>query len=381
MASEPIHIGFMGGGPRGNSIYETLVFQRRFKGQIHPTCIVDRSPGVLKEWSYKVDFPCKSLDEMLRNESIDAVVIVTPPSTHAKCAKACLEAGVHAWSEVPMGLSLEELWAIRDAARANKGTGGTYALGENYCWHLGNQFALQLVNDGAMGDIFYMEGVYHHSLEHYMIVENFTHGKQVDPAKDLGTTPTWRATLPPITYGHAIGPCLHVLEAQRTDRPVQVSAFGNMKMLARFNTQNFQLGLCRTANDVICKFGSGFVLPNHGFTRHAFWGTRCLFEAPATHDGRYYLYKVPPDQSTYPARHQQEGIYLDDGDLREMGIVHATGGHGGSDTLMFQAWIDGIRGKDPYPIDAVKGAEMTACGICGALSIDSGRTINIPDFS
>lgn len=379
--SEPIHIGFIGGGSRSRSIFNTLVMNRAFEDAFLPVALADTNPATLKDWGYLVDNCHDTLDDLLKEDELDAVVVVTPPATHASIAAKCLDAGLHVWSEVPMGLTIDGLWSIIDAERSNKGNNGKYAFGENYCWFIGNQFAAKLVEDDVMGEIFYMEGVYHHSVEHYMIAENFIENKEIDPETAPEVTPTWRATLPPITYGHAGGPCLYVLNKQLRDKPVEVAAFGNMKMQKRFNNDNFQIGLFKTKHGVICKFGSGFVLPNHGIIQHVYWGTRCVYEAPNSYFGDHYLYVVPKDQAHFPARHQQEGIYLNEHDLVKRGVRRAEGGHGGADSLMFQDWLASLRREKPYDIDAVKGAEMTAIGILGQEAIKQGRLLEMPDFS
>lgn len=46
-----------------------------------------------------------------------------------------------------------------------------------------------------MGDLFYTEGEYHHSVEHYLITENYLGGMSIDPELAEEVHPTWRATL------------------------------------------------------------------------------------------------------------------------------------------------------------------------------------------
>ncbi len=378
--TEPVKIGFIGGGPRSNSIFNTIVMNRRFEDAFEPVTIVDTNPKVIEDWQFKVDHACTSLDEFLKQD-IDAALIISPPSTHASIARKCLEAGIHAWSEVPMGLTMEEIFSIIDAERGNKGNSGKYALGENTCWYLGIQFASLLAEGGTMGDLFYLEGEYHHSVEHYMIEENFTGGKALDPELHLDTKPTWRATLPPIIYGHTAGPALYVLNKQDpNDRPVAVDGFGNMKMQKRFGNDNFQMAMFQTANDVICKFGSGFVLPNNEVRHFTFWASRCYLDIMESSRREYFLHLVPEDKARFPSRHQVEGHALSEDEIKKMGARHAEGGHGGGDTLMFEDWLASLRGNRPYDMNAIKGAEMTAVGVLGLKAIRDKRRIEIPDF-
>ena len=56
---------------------------------------------------------------MLRDPSVDAVVIATRHDSHASLALAALGAGKHVFLEKPMALRRAELDALRDAARAS----------------------------------------------------------------------------------------------------------------------------------------------------------------------------------------------------------------------------------------------------------------------
>nr|MDO8117461.1 Gfo/Idh/MocA family oxidoreductase [Candidatus Sigynarchaeota archaeon] len=366
---EPIKIGFIGGGPRSNSIFNTIVMNRQFENAFEPVAIVDPKPNVTDEWRFKVEHPCTSLDDFL-NQDIDAALIISPPATHASIARKCLDAGLHTWSEVPMGLTMDEVFSIIDAEKANKGSTGKYALGENTCWYLGIQLAAKLAREGSMGNLFYMEGEYHHSVEHYMIEENFTGGKAFDPEFHPDTKPTWRATLPPIIYGHTAGPALYVLNKQdKNDRPVCVDGFGNMKMQKRFNNHNFQIAMFQTANDVICKFGSGFVLPNNEVRHFLFWASKCYYDIIESSRKEYFLHLVPEDQARFPQRHQVGGRAISEDEIKAMGVRHAEGGHGGGDPLMFEDWLSSLRCKHQYEMNAIKGAEMTAVGILGLEAI------------
>lgn len=57
-----------------------------------------------------------SVGEMLRGMEIDAVVICTPPATHAEIARECLERSVHILCEKPLALSSEEAEGMIRAA-------------------------------------------------------------------------------------------------------------------------------------------------------------------------------------------------------------------------------------------------------------------------
>lgn len=67
---------------------------------------------------------CKSytkLDTMLSQESLDAVLVCTPPATHADIVVTCLEQSLHVLCEKPLALDIEEtLRMYRAAQKAGK---------------------------------------------------------------------------------------------------------------------------------------------------------------------------------------------------------------------------------------------------------------------
>lgn len=381
---DPIKIGFIGGGPRARSLWNSIFSSPKMEEYAEPKAIFDINPEFVKDWRYLVQNGHTSLDSFLKDD-IDAVVIGTPPSTHAALSIQCLRAGLDVWSEVPMGLTMEELWGIIDAEKSNKGTKGHYSYGENYCYYVQCQFMAMKNKQNAIGDIYYAEGEYTHSVEHYMIDENYNKKveRELDPELFPNTKPTWRANFIPIKYGHACGPCLYVLNRNSKgviERPIEVTAMGNMKMQKRFNTQNFQIAMIKTSEDTIVKFAIGFVLGAHGRIFTSFWGSRGLFMGGSFQSKDHYYVETPPEKAMYPDRLESKPQILSDEDLIKLGTPHATGGHGGGDVIMFQRWLESLYEKKPLEIDVYRGAEMTAPGILAVEAIETKKVVPIPKF-
>jgi predicted dehydrogenase len=61
----------------------------------------------------------ESLDGLLGRTPLDAVLILTPPATHADLAERATEAGLHVLVEKPMGLTVADGRRIVDAARTH----------------------------------------------------------------------------------------------------------------------------------------------------------------------------------------------------------------------------------------------------------------------
>ncbi|MEX2681875.1 MAG: hypothetical protein Q6373_009750, partial [Candidatus Sigynarchaeota archaeon] len=47
---EPVNVGFIGGGPRAESIFNTLIMNKRFEDQVVPVAMMDTSEAVVNNW-------------------------------------------------------------------------------------------------------------------------------------------------------------------------------------------------------------------------------------------------------------------------------------------------------------------------------------------
>jgi predicted dehydrogenase/nucleoside-diphosphate-sugar epimerase len=97
------------------------------------------------------------LATLLQQERPDAVHILTPPDTHARLAIQAMEAGCHVLVEKPMALSSEEAGRMIRAARENRVKLGT---NHNYLFNPCILQARQLVKQGTIGRVVYVEGFY-----------------------------------------------------------------------------------------------------------------------------------------------------------------------------------------------------------------------------
>lgn len=92
-------------------------------GRLYGFC--NRTPEKAKEAAeeYGARF-YETVEEVLQDASVDAVLIATPPDTHAALAVAALRAGKHVLLEKPMALSMEDAEAIEKEAGIQKEKGG-----------------------------------------------------------------------------------------------------------------------------------------------------------------------------------------------------------------------------------------------------------------
>jgi len=94
-------------------------------------------------------------DEMLADDSLEAVIVATPVVTHADLAKRALEAGKHVLVEKPpalTGAEVEELVATAEER------GRVLMPGHLLLYHPGVARLKELIESGELGDVLYVYG-------------------------------------------------------------------------------------------------------------------------------------------------------------------------------------------------------------------------------
>lgn len=98
----------------------------------------------------------EDLDQVLADESLDAVALATPVPTHAPLAVRVLEAGKHCFVEKPLAQSVADADLALAAAAAS---GRTLMVGHLLEYHPGVRKLKELADSGELGDqIFYIYG-------------------------------------------------------------------------------------------------------------------------------------------------------------------------------------------------------------------------------
>jgi predicted dehydrogenase len=96
-----------------------------------------------------------NLDDVLEDDSVEAVVIATPVPTHHELARRALEAGKHVFVEKPpamRGAELEELCELSEER------GLVLMPGHLLLYHPGVRKLKEIVDSGELGDVLYVYG-------------------------------------------------------------------------------------------------------------------------------------------------------------------------------------------------------------------------------
>ncbi len=90
-------------------------------------------------------------EDLFASGSVDAVVIATPPGTHASLIRGALAAGLHVYCEKPFVPTAEEGWALGSEAAA---MGRVLHVGHQYRFHRGYGEARRRIEAGEIGQVF-----------------------------------------------------------------------------------------------------------------------------------------------------------------------------------------------------------------------------------
>ncbi|MCF7688745.1 MAG: Gfo/Idh/MocA family oxidoreductase [Cephaloticoccus sp.] len=164
-------------------------FGGSFQFHEHPNCTVvavaDLDAAARTELmnSYRCSTGYATLDEVVADPRVEAVFLATPAPLHAGHSIQCLAAGKHVLSAVPAAMTLVECAQLAEAV---KRSGLIYMMAETSYWQQHTISARKFYEDGAFGNLFYVESEYHHAgLEHLYF---------------QGEQRTWRHGMAPMQY-------------------------------------------------------------------------------------------------------------------------------------------------------------------------------------
>jgi predicted dehydrogenase len=103
--------------------------------------------------------------QMLSECTPDAVFIATPWEFHAPMSIGAMRAGAHAFSEVPIATTLEDMWTIIDTSET---TGRHCMMMENVNYGREELVYLNMVRQGVIGELLHGEAGYLHELRGQM---------------------------------------------------------------------------------------------------------------------------------------------------------------------------------------------------------------------
>ncbi len=386
-----VRLGIVGLGGRGRGQMRTLLEMPDVRVAAVADSHADRVEQARDLAAGKQGFaPDGTLDyrELNARDDIEAVVVMTSWTTHARIAAAAMEAGKNVAMEVGGAASLDE---CRRLVRVSEATGRSCMMLENCCYGREEMALLNMVRRGLFGELVHCAGGYLHDLRAEIgngdINRHYRQQNFLCRNGDLYPT-------------HELGPIAKYLNLNRGNRMLSLVSMASKAAGmnawfkehrpqhplagARFNQGDIVNTIIKCANGETILLTHDCTLPRPYSRGGRIQGTRGIWQE----DGRVIYIEglsppAPPEAWTHvwesdrrymeQYKHPLWQAYEDFG-LR--------GGHGGMDYLVLRAFVESVQEGRPPPIDVYDTASWMAITCLSEQSVAmGGLPVPVPDFT
>lgn len=144
---------------------------------IEISCIYDLEKKIAEETASRAHFNTRiadSIDEIFKNPSISAVLIATPPSTHANLMMKCAETGKSVFVEKPFVTSQEEAQQCYSIIQKS---GIKFQIGFNLRFSQDIMVITDFINRKVIGSINHLEYDWHSNIKAWPSMSGFQYSK------------------------------------------------------------------------------------------------------------------------------------------------------------------------------------------------------------
>jgi len=310
--------------------------------------------------------------DMLKNDELDAIHVVSPIHDHYEMTMASLNAGKHCACTVPMATTIEQL---KDIIRLQRKSGKIYMMMETTLYTREYLYVKNLVKQGKFGKIQFARGSHLQDM-----------GLEGWPDYWLGFPPMWYGT-------HAVSPLFDIVGKV----PEYVVCHGSGSIGAELTAKYGSPFAVETAtfklrDSDVCVEATRALYETVRQYRESFdlYGSKMSFEWDQIADEGQVMFEggeqakrftvpdtdamLPDELKPFTRREQIE-------DANHASFIQGAG-HGGSHPHMVKEFIDAIVENRQPAEDAVQSAYLTCAGICAHESaMKGGEKIMLPDFS
>lgn len=345
LSERKIRVGIIG--------YGVCRFGAAFSFQHHPNVDVVAVSDLIPERCAELARVCRcektypSLEELIKDDTVEAVFIATDAPSHAQNAIDALAHGKHVAVAVPAVFgSLEDADRLLEAV---KKSGLKYMLFETSAYHNDTYAMREIYRAGGFGTLIYTEGEYYHYME-----------EPIPSFRD------WRVGLPPQWYPtHSNGYYVSIGGGHFTE----VSCMGIPSVIPHLKPENnvyknpfgTEIALFRTGEGGMARMGVSWDTPGHGGETGRLRGekgTMVGMEYQGVADLRTIPYEKPPLPPGVEA-----------------------GGHSGSHGYLTEEFISALlQDRAPF-VDVYQALNMTVSGIVAHESaLKDGELLKIPVY-
>jgi len=326
---------------------------------------------------------------MLTETKPDAVFIATPWELHAPMGIAAMRGGAHAFIEIPIAVTLQEMWDLVDTSEQ---TGRHCMLMENVCYGREELLYLNMVRRGLLGELLHAEAAYIHDLRAQM--------KEVERGTGSWRTYHYAQRKGNLYPCHGLGPVAQYMSLARGDdqfgRLSSFSSPGRGRTLYakehfaadhKWNKLDFSRGGDMNTSIIKTVHGKTIMVQwdetsPRPYTRHNLIqgtrGTLAGFPNRLSIEGvnRAHQWAQGEEFAKITAEYEHP-LWKRAGELAK-----TMGGHGGMDFLMLYRIIECLRGGQPLDQNVYEGCAWSAVGPLSEKSVrEDGAAQDFPDFT
>lgn len=153
-----LKIGIVGLGSIAQLVH-IPVLNKLANVEIEGICDIDKNKLKHVGEKFKVAKRYRKVEELLNDDTIEAVIIATPTNTHHQLATMALQAKKHILIEKPAATTAKE---IEDIERASLENNCIAMVGMNQRFRPDSMLIKSLINSGDLGEIFYIRTAWLH---------------------------------------------------------------------------------------------------------------------------------------------------------------------------------------------------------------------------
>jgi hypothetical protein len=243
-----VRVALVGCGGRGQSLLSDLLGIEKLEIKAICDVVPDRiaEAGALiakKEKPAPAAFAKGDHDfeNLCRRDDLDVVYIATPWSWHVPMALAAMNAGKHAFVEVPAATTLEDCWKLVDTSERTR---RHCVMLENCCYGYNELLVLNLTRAGILGELTHAEAAYLHDLRKLLFE---------DKGEGLWRRAEHFARNGNIYPTHGLGPVANYFDINRGDRFERlVSMSSRERSLSAYREENVPKSSAKQAETYRC---------------------------------------------------------------------------------------------------------------------------------
>ena len=386
---DTVRIGYVGLGRRGMAVLEHNILKMP---DVEVAWLCDiYAPSLARgaELLARVGRPAPRTTadyrEILADESVDAVFLMTGWDGRSEMAEASLLAGKYTATEVGCAFSLAECERLLAAHRR---TGAHLMMLENTCYMRRELMVLNVARQGLFGEIVHCSGGYHHDIRACDLLRGID-GE--NPHYRIGSYRERNCEQYPT---HELGPIAKLLGIGRGNRFLTLSSFASKaRGLAEgarriLGEDSPHARVSYTQGDIVttaltCENGETVLLcldttlPRPYSTRnYSVRGTLGMFD-----EARRVLFFDGMGENLENNEEMMQDTY-DHPLFREYMASGIEGGHGGADYLVCRAFIEAVMAGEAPPINTYDTLTWMAVAPLSEASIKAGGApAPFPDYS